>query len=383
MVYENSSPKSLHDNEVFQKLIDPNTVIILSGLLIKRLWLANGNHIKNLFTDEKSSVKTALQNLNKLVGWSFGINVPWDDVCRDLKEQFPDNSKLIPTVCVVIERILSEFQSVLESGNGFADLFLSKMEEYPKDITVQVSGRIGEFIIGLNLFALQTQPNRSLKPVKVTLATNGINFILPVVDRESLLQSTVQIGSDLQDLFKGSQTSPSLEGDSDWLEVNSPAAPAAVQTIGSLGLQTAEKIMPKPRITRLPKLTSLDRPENLFKDILPYIVLVRRTAKGIEIEGNHSPTLVLIAEYFRKYLKKDLQNANQDPFLEINLCSSNYGSGLNYDVLKIERRFERNSWVNVGITSVLSFIEGVCGYDFVSVTHGSEWFFKRGSKFDE
>src|SRR5438105_124141 len=60
-----------------------------------------------------------------------------------------------------------------------------------------------------------------------------------------------------------------------------------------------------PQVHALPSLKSLSRPETLFSHTLPYILLVRRSGKyNIEIEGNHSPTLELIAGYFEKFARK-------------------------------------------------------------------------------
>lgn len=67
----------------------------------------------------------------------------------------------------------------------------------------------------------------------------------------------------------------------------------------------------KPRITSLPKIASLARPETLFQGLVPYQLIVRRTGGGIDIEGSHQPTLELIFEYFKRHSRKNLNDSRQ------------------------------------------------------------------------
>jgi hypothetical protein len=67
-----------------------------------------------------------------------------------------------------------------------------------------------------------------------------------------------------------------------------------------------------PAADALPNIKTLERPEDLMKRP-PYHLIMTHTQYGkfITIQGSHQPSLELIAEYFKKWTKKNHNQSNR------------------------------------------------------------------------
>jgi len=96
--------------------------------------------IRDLFDAPDSDINKALKSLNELLGASLTLQIPWQDVVRDLKKHFADDMELL-TQCVAeaITMFLSRLEQRLDNDEHFQDTFLEKFRSIVQQIFVAVS----------------------------------------------------------------------------------------------------------------------------------------------------------------------------------------------------------------------------------------------------
>jgi hypothetical protein len=82
------------------------------------------------------------------------------------------------------------------------------------------------------------------------------------------------------------------------------------------------------RVDVLPNIKELPRPEELLKSP-PYHLIVHHTsyAKEISIQCSHQPSLDLMAEYFKRWVKRNHNQTTKPPAAEITMMESCFGLG--------------------------------------------------------
>ena len=121
-------------------------------------------------------------------------------------------------------------------------------------------------------------------------------------------QNMSRIGTDVEDAFSGKRrltyepTPPAAAVPDDFVEI------IGTNKVPAQALATTA---PTPRVISLPAAASLPRPDILFGSILPYTLIVRNRADGIDIDCSHSPTLNLIYEYFSRHTRKNMVSHGQ------------------------------------------------------------------------
>ena len=132
---------------------------------------------------------------------------------------------------------------------------------------------------------------------KTQFVDDSLTLFLPKTGLGNIRELDSRIGSDLDEVFD-EQGSETKTGADDFIEVD--ASPA----------QNSTNSPPAPT-KPLPNASSLDRPEILFRDLLPYNLLVSHGSASITIQCTHQPTLELISGYFQRYARKDHNTVNQ------------------------------------------------------------------------
>lgn len=95
--------------------------------------------MRDSFDAEGCAVKKALKSFHKTVGYDFTIEIAWVDLWNDLESKFPDKAIFVPTIADAIVTFLQRLENLLESCEGFGEVFLNKMEGLRKAIFIQVS----------------------------------------------------------------------------------------------------------------------------------------------------------------------------------------------------------------------------------------------------
>jgi hypothetical protein len=209
--------------------------------------------------------------------------IPWEDIHRDLAPHFPDRSILVPTVAQVITAFLDRIIALL-GDEKFQDVFLEKMSH--------VSSRHIAVRIGDQKSQEETCFDRDGK-LALALPTAG-----PQVYRQML----PKVGNGVEAVFmnQGKQHA-----------TPTPKTTGGAQTTSIISEWVDVASAPEPKVTSLPLLDVLSRPEILFSSILPYYVIVTHNSSGIQIEGSHQPTMDLVFGYFQKHTRKNMNLTTQ------------------------------------------------------------------------
>jgi hypothetical protein len=83
-------------------------------------------------------VNKALKSFNKTVGYDFTVEVAWVDLWNDLQSKFPDRETFVPTITDAIVTFIQRTENLLETSEGFGEIFIEKMERLRKAIFIQV-----------------------------------------------------------------------------------------------------------------------------------------------------------------------------------------------------------------------------------------------------
>lgn len=92
-------------------------------------------------------------------------------------------------------------------------------------------------------------------------------------------------------------------GGDDWADVEVDTATGRVDVVEKTQPVVGVSVKAPPVVVEfLPNVQSLPRPDELFLRA-PYYLTVSAGHDGVEIHGSHSPSLKVIAEYFKKWCR--------------------------------------------------------------------------------
>lgn len=183
----------------------------------------------------------------------------------------------------MITAFLDRLVNLLEDEQ-FQDVFLEKMGSHvsSRDIAIRVGDQ-------------KSQEEACFdRDGKLALA-------LPVAGPQVYRQMLPKIGNGLEAIFMSQGKQPAINATN--------AAPSA--SMISEWINVANTTVPK--VTSLPSLDVLSRPEMLFSSILPNYLIVTHDSSGIQIEGSHQPTIDLVFGYFQKHTRKNMNLTTQVP----------------------------------------------------------------------
>jgi len=131
----------------------------------------------------------------------------------------------------------------------------------------------------------------------------------------------------------------------------------------------------------LASASSLPRPDELFLRPPFHLVVHDLGRQKVEVLGSHSPSLELLADYLKRWCRTNHHDTRNPPAVAVVLEQAPWGLGMMYDRLLItteETRYTKQFAVNPCV--VLAMVEGVLGYEKVSV-HAGQWTFRRDQAF--
>lgn len=234
--------------------------------------------IRDHWDNKDAEVNKALNNLNQTVGYDMTLEIAWVDVWNELQDKFTDKTTFVAAISDAIKKYLIRIEKLLEDSEEFQNNYLEMMEAKRKALFIQIH-------------------DDSVPQTK--FVNNLFTLFLPKGDSSTYRTITDRLGADLEDVFSGKVTNapkaePFQTMKDDFVEVLPSGATPSL-----------------PKVTSLPLVSNLPKPEALFPTLLPYTLIVRRTGNGIDIEGSHEPTLSLICEYFKRHSRKNLNLTTQ------------------------------------------------------------------------
>ena len=109
------------------------------------------------------------------------------------------------------------------------------------------------------------------------------------------------IALDLRNLFDEGSRNPepvSKGDDCEWATVNLHSKDKHIASVASTSP------------SKLPSISSLEKPETLFSSQIPYQMILQITHNGLIVQGSHQPSLQLMKDYFQKYARIDRNDSN-------------------------------------------------------------------------
>jgi hypothetical protein len=223
--------------------------------------------------------------------------------------------------------------------------------------------------------------------------TNAFEICFTKSANSPQVMSSIMIAgfhSDLLRAFKPDQPTPlassstatdaaataAAQPDDTWAEVDAVELDSAsVFTPTTTSRALASRPAP---LDSLPNINVIDRPEELTKRP-PYHMILRSDDRRMVVQGSHQPSLELLAEYLKRWSKKNHNFTNKPPSAEVTLRGSCFGLGTLFDRVEIEPQHNDN-WTLLNPALLLVFIESVLGYR-LTFQEGSVWHFRRDTGF--
>jgi hypothetical protein len=96
----------------------------------------------------------------------------------------------------------------------------------------------------------------------------------------------------------------------DWADIEVDAATGKTNIVEIPARPAASQGSAMPKVDYLPDMSSLPRPNDLFLKP-PFHLIVSAGLKEIEVQGSHSPSLQLLAEYFKRWCRVNHQDTRK------------------------------------------------------------------------
>ncbi|KAK7022928.1 hypothetical protein VNI00_016818 [Paramarasmius palmivorus] len=305
--------------------------------------------IRDQWDSSKSSVKEAVENLNKTLGHQLTPEAEWSALWTSLQTRFPDKSTFIPTIVRYViawcERLLGRIEN--DGYSAWTEELLNVLAESRR--------------------TLRPCPSDSTRPFTKWNATLG-SFIIGIPNADPIPQSRLTSIWDncFESLFTDAEPSSTLPAEDDWADV--AEEPQQRQRVNASNTQPFEH-----QVERLPTVNALARPNELFLSTAPHILMVHYRTDKITVECSHQPSLELLSNYLTKWNKTNPNDSARRPYYKYTLLESDFSFGV-IDTLEIEPNMPRHVRP-LNTTIVLAFIEGVLGYSMVHTT-GSTWMYR-------
>ncbi|KAK0458891.1 uncharacterized protein EV420DRAFT_1642605 [Desarmillaria tabescens] len=308
--------------------------------------------IRDQWDSPNAPIHTSIATLQKTLGHKISPHAEWPALWSQLKDRFSDKSKFVPTVISIVvvwyERLLGRLDN---------DVYADWTEELLSALEGGASLRI------------EPAPPKVTRPT-TTWDRKLRSFHLGIPNAEPMSQARVASVFDkyFDDLFGETAGVADDQEDTEWAYVSSDPSSCSCFRL----LPYPSTAGPSPS-ERLPVLSSLSRPSDLFTSTAPYILTITlRGREGLVVYCSHEPTLELLNEYLKKWAKTNTHDSLRRPIFKLTLVESDFCFGMT-DTLVIEPYLSHHDGVNP--TIVLAFIEGVVGYKMVYTT-GSYWMYR-------
>ncbi|KAI9816268.1 MAG: hypothetical protein M1827_001869 [Pycnora praestabilis] len=313
--------------------------------------------LRDHWEKEDSPTQKSINTLRDLLGLRVVIDLEPMILWGDLGKHYSSQDIFIPSVVGVIKVWTDCLVSRLES-----DANAAWTERLLEEISEQGSKALKA--------GVEARPGSQVMTDFV-----GARFVIGIPEtRPPYSNVSAFFASDFEKLFNVPSRG-NVQGtndDDDWASVALPSRTRDQDR----ALQA--NIVPTP----LPSLDTIPRPDILFASLTPYHMIVKIAHASILIYGSHQGSLELLEGYLQKYVRNTEGLSIKVPIVKTTLQASHFGYGALFDSLSLTPGDKRADWVDINPIFVLSFIEGVLGYQPVKEGSGkNQWYFKRAEPF--
>ncbi|KAF2427368.1 hypothetical protein EJ08DRAFT_680968 [Tothia fuscella] len=322
-------------------------------------------NIRDLWTKPESKVQKQIAELKTLLGHDVLIEPEWALLWTALGKYFPDSATFVPAIASVVTSWCKSMVELAEDDRNAAwtDQLLEKLSKsHGLKIVLEVQDGRPSTVWVENHRCFEICFPKSDPPAQSTMIAGFHDDLRvafePVPQRASLPSRSNTNNNDKDELFTEIDQS-----DFDTASIMTPA--------------TTNRLASHPaRVESLPDINMIERPEALMKKP-PYHLIVQHTSysKEISVQCSHQPSLELMSEYFKVWVKRNHNQTTKPPAAEILMRESCFGLGLMYDRLE----FTLNSYdYKHGLSPVmiLNFVESILGYR-MTYQDAHSWTFRR------
>ncbi|KAI9855481.1 MAG: hypothetical protein M1824_006077 [Vezdaea acicularis] len=329
--------------------------------------------IRDHYDPADSAVQKAITALTNIVGYPVSIELEWAMLWAELEQLYPDKATFVPTVAGVLQSWCNALSTRLLDDRfpKWTEELLDKLSPSRQiKVYVQVSNT--------------PRPSTTWET-----KTSSFTLNLPKSSTTSPARAISGFETDLETIFApktvtfaGTTSSiHSLAQDDEWADIGVSSSGSGIgasdtaphSTSVAEGSTTAPA---PPKLDVLPTLSTLPRPDILFRDSPPYLLHITSSgAQNLTIWGSHQPSLELLAEYFQKWARMNPNDVRKNPRLSVTLAESHFGLGSSRDCVRIAAD-DRSAWIEVNPAAICAFVEAVLGYR-QTFASGASWEYRR------
>jgi hypothetical protein len=271
--------------------------------------------VRDSWDKKDSPLREAFAKLQELIGIPVWCEPEWSALLEELKGAFPDQGSFVPTIANVVEAWATAVTEI--AGDDINEAWVEEMLE-------KVGGRQITLVLGIGKDRPTTFWNDTVKAFEICFPKK--------VDNARTLSSVMTAGfyNDLRKAFKPQNSSSHQRtrsrpqatvvpdaSDESWVD----AAASDMDSASIVGLTPAATMhshsvpssLPMrfaPAFDQMPTVNSIERPEELTLRP-PYHLILRWSESKVLIHGGHQPSLELIAEYLKKWAKRNHTLSNK------------------------------------------------------------------------
>ncbi|KAL2124912.1 hypothetical protein VTJ04DRAFT_1277 [Mycothermus thermophilus] len=327
--------------------------------------------IRDNWTKADSPLQNTLHSLQELLGHEVAIDPEWPLLVAELDPFYEDKANLVIVVAGCVQVWAKSMSELLDdsANEAWTEQVLEKVPvrlrayvEVASSPDQQASTSWSEERKG---FVITLPKRRVLQPAELFPAFRG--GLLACFEQPKKPQTaTPAAESKVADDWEGVDVVPGKTGQAEVVIRGPPSLAAA-----------------RNKVEFLPDVASLPRPDDLLLKP-PYYLTLSHGGDMIELQCSHSPTLTVLAEYLRKWCRTNHNDTRNPPAVNIKLHQCAFGLGEMFDRLTLRTGDPSGygrSTSPFTITSpmLVSLIEGVLGYDLISVD--GVWKFRRDTEF--
>ncbi|KAI1332448.1 hypothetical protein F5Y16DRAFT_357816 [Xylariaceae sp. FL0255] len=314
--------------------------------------------IRDHWESSDAPVNQAIKELENTSGYGVRVQPEWHPLLAELDTFYPDKSTFVPCVAAAVIALCTALTMLIndETHVVWADKFMEHIDHQIK-VSLEVSQK---------------------RDVKLSWSEQQQGFVIAFakgpIPSQSHLRSLFS-GELIQCFDKTSSTSEVVPAATDdWADVS------VDNTTGKPGVAELPERPKGPSIPdSIPDIHTVARPDDLLLKPPYHLVVYDMGRSLVEVQCSHSPTLVFLSEYLKKWSKINHNNTKKPPRADVKLGESAFGLGLMYDRLTITSE-EKYIVQDISAVLVVALVEGVLGYKIVS-TDRSMWSFRRDVEF--
>ncbi|KAM7200216.1 hypothetical protein V8F20_005434 [Naviculisporaceae sp. PSN 640] len=320
--------------------------------------------IRDHWDSENAVFKKRFGSLVDALGFGVVVNPEWQLLLAELDGVFPTAGDQVANIAEICDVWAQAMLDLLEPEDDWADNLVDEARN---------SGGVLRLFIDVNgkLDTAAVQWSKTRGGFVITLPKQRIHPIELLAIFRGQLESCFDVKAKQELPVEGD-----LAGADDWADVGVEETTSDHRIRPVAAASTQNQSGPS---AFLPSATSIPRPDELLLKP-PYHLHVRQAGRGqIEIQGSHSPSLKLLADYLKRWCRVNHQDTTKPQAIAVTLHQSPFALGQMYDRLTLAPHDHRYmDRFQPTVPMLLALIEKELGYVAVlSQSQGDNWYFRR------